>query len=181
VDDEVDRMQLREATWRDALGQVVIQSRVRNPTDRKDFEKKFLLPSIEVGLAGWHRAHSQGAITGRESPHAIRYAPAEVNQSLMAMGIERYIKELYELLAPDAELWLTTTTATHAGTLRLKEIQYKLEATCRGAHKVLFESWIAVESDRLSPTPHFGVQARALLDEWKPFLKPVAERPRNRS
>ena len=143
-------MLFSERTFKDAQGAVVIQSRLRNAVARKGFEK-LMLPGIEVGLSGWQRAHSQGAGTGFESPNAIRYAPQEVNQQFQRLGIERYLRELVALKPGDTELWLTTVTATHARTRRLKEIQYRVDAVRRGESRRLFEASIEIANQRVNP------------------------------
>jgi hypothetical protein len=143
-------MQFAERTFRDATGATVIQSRLQPATVRQGFEKK-LLPAIEVGLVGWQRAHSQGAGTGAESPNAIRYAPEEVNQRFQRLGIERYIRELFDRKPADTELWLTTVTSTHPRTLRLKEIQYRLDAVRNVQSRRLFEASITIEDKRINP------------------------------
>jgi len=144
------KMHFSERTFKDALGATVIQSRLGPARGRQDFEK-CLFPGIEVGLAGWQRSHSQGGGTGFESPNAIRYAPEEVNQQFQRLGIERYIRELVELKPPDTELWLTTVTATHPRTLRLKEIQYRVDAVKNGLSHKLFEASIEVSDQRINP------------------------------
>ena len=154
-------MQFSERTFRDALGAIVIQSRLQTATARQGFEK-LLFPGVQVGLVGWQRAHSQGSGTGHESPHAIRYAPEEVNQKFQRLGIERYLRELVQLKPVDMELWLTTVTATHPGTLRLKEIQYRVDAVKMGASRRLFEASIEVANQRINP--RVTIQAT-------PFLK----------
>ena len=113
--------------------------------------EKLMFPGVEVGLSGWQRSHSQGSGTGFESPNAIRYAPEEVNQEFQRLGIERYLRELVELKPADTELWLTTVTATHPRTLRLKEIQYRVDAVKRGSSRRLFEASIEVADQRLNP------------------------------
>nr|WP_255681978.1 polymorphic toxin type 4 domain-containing protein [Luteimonas sp. BDR2-5] len=123
---------------------------MRPAPGRLGFEKQ-LFPGIEVGLAGWQRAHSQGNGTGFESPHAIRYAPEEVNQQFQRLGIERYLRELFELKPPDVELWLTTVTATHPRTLRLKEIQYRVDAVKGGLTRRIFEAGIEVADQKINP------------------------------
>ncbi len=75
-------------------------------------------------------------------------------------------------MASDAELWLTTVTATWPGTLRLKEIQYKVQARRRGIDKVLFECWIAVANQRVNPRVEVHVDFRAPENDWAPFLRP---------
>ena len=143
-------MQFSQQTYRDALGATVIQSRLQAAPGRQGFEK-LMFPGIEVGLVGWQRSHSQGSGTGFESPHAIRYAPAEVNQNYQAQGIERYLRELIELAPADTELWLTTVTSTHPRTLRLKEIQYRVDAVKGGTSRRLFEASIQVADQRVNP------------------------------
>lgn len=139
-----------EGTRKDIFGATVIQSRMGTATARQGFERR-LLPGIEVGLAGWQRSHSQGGGTGRESPDAIRYAPEEVNQVLQRLGIERYLRELVSLKPADTELWLTTVTETHPGSLRLKEIQYRVDAVKGAADRLLFEAEIQIANDRIYP------------------------------
>jgi hypothetical protein len=154
-------MQFTERTFKDALGATVIQSRMQSAPGRLGFEKKFF-PGIEVGLAGWQRAHSQGSGTGFESPHAIRYAPEEVNQHFQRLGIERYLRELLALKPSDTELWLTTVTMTHPRTLRLKEIQYRVDAVKGDRSHKLFEASIEVADQKVNP----GVTIQAT-----PFVK----------
>ena len=139
-----------EGTSRDLSGGIVIRSRLKASARRQDLERK-MFPSIEVGLPGWQRAHSQGAGLGNENPHAIRYAPAEVNQQYQRLGIERYVRELLESKPVDTDLWLTTVTYTHPKTLRLKEIQYRLEALSGNRRRLLFEASIEVEDKKLNP------------------------------
>jgi hypothetical protein len=139
-----------EGTHKDIFGATVIQSRLGVATTRQGFERR-LLPGIEVGLAGWQRSHSQGGGTGHESPDAIRYAPEGVNQALQRLGIERYLRELVSLKPADTELWLTTVTETHPGTLRLKEIQYRVDAVKGAADRRLFEADIQIGNDRINP------------------------------
>lgn len=159
-----------ERTWRDALGGVVIQSRVGKPPGRLGYEQQFF-PGVEVGLTGWERAHSQGNITGHESARAIRYAPSEVNQAFQRLGIERFIAELYEEKAADVEFALTTVTYTHEGTLRLKEIQYRIDAVRRGMSRPLFEASIEVENKRQSPRVTPTVTLRTPRGMWASYLK----------
>ena len=143
-------MQFLERTYRDALGAIVIQSRLQAAPGRQGFEK-LMFPGIEVGLPGWQRSHSQGSGTGFESPNAIRYAPEEVNQQFQRLGIERYLRELVGLKPGDTELWLTTVTETHPRTLRLKEIQYRVDAVKKGSSRKLFEVSIGIADQRLNP------------------------------
>jgi hypothetical protein len=143
-------MQFSERTFKDAFGATVIQSKLRSAPGRQGFEK-LMFPGVEVGLPGWQRSHSQGSGTGFESPNAIRYAPEEVNQQFQRLGIERYLRELFELKPKDVELWLTTVTTSHPRTLRLKEIQYRLDAMKSGMARKLFEASIEIADQRVSP------------------------------
>jgi hypothetical protein len=56
-----------------------------------------------------------------------------------------------ELKPHDTELWLTTATTTHPRTLRLKEIQYRVDAVRNGLSRRLFEASIEVADHRLNP------------------------------
>jgi len=143
-------MQFVERTFRDALGATVIQSRLGPAMSRRGLEK-LMFPGIQVGLPGWQRAHSQGAGTGFESPLAIRYAPQEVNQHYQRLGIERYLRDLFALKPVDTELWLTTVTMTHPRTLRLKDIQYRVDAVKGAASRKLFEASIEVADQKINP------------------------------
>ena len=143
-------MHFLERTFRDALGSIVIQSWLRSGASRRNFETQFFR-GVEVGLPGWQRAHSQGAGTGCESPHASRYAPEAVNQEFQRLGIERYLRELFAEKPADTELWLTTVTATHPRSLRLKEIQYRVDALRNGSSRRLFEASIEVANELLNP------------------------------
>lgn len=156
-------------TWRDALGGIVIQSRLGVPPGRQGFERQFF-PGVEVGLPGWERAHSQGSGTGFESPHAIRYAPASVNQGFQRLGIEGFLRDLFAAKAPDTELRLTTVTYTHPRTLRLREIQYRVDAVRRGQSRTLFEAAIEVEDRRQLPRVVPTVTVRTPRELWQPFL-----------
>lgn len=161
--------QFDDRTYVQPDGGRVIQSRVAAPPGRLGFERQFF-PGVEVGLTGWERAHSQGNITGRESPHGIRYAPREVNQAFQRLGIERFIRELFEELRPGVELWLTTVTYTHPGTLRLKEIQYRVDAKVRAASRPLFEASIEVEDSRDNPKVWVHAMERWPRGGWEALL-----------
>ena len=143
-------MQFFERTLKDAFGATVIQNRLGAAVSRRGLER-LMFPGIEVGLAGWQRAHSQGAGTGVESALAIRYAPEEVNQQFQRLGIERYLRELLSLKPSDTDLWLTTVTMTHPRTLRLKEIQYRVDAVKGLASRKLFEASIEVADQKVNP------------------------------
>ncbi|MFO1294159.1 MAG: polymorphic toxin type 4 domain-containing protein [Rubrivivax sp.] len=151
-------MHFAERSFRDALGDLVIQSRLRPAVGRSGFEKRFF-SGVQFGLEGWQRAHSQGAGTGRESAEGIRFAPPEVNQAYQNHGIEKFLRKLV-VENPTVELWLTTVTSTHPRTLRLREIQYRVDAVHRGASRCLLEASIEVSDD--TERPRVTVNARPL-------------------
>jgi Domain of unknown function (DUF4157)/Bacterial toxin 4 len=139
------------AVERPPLGEprVVIRSKLGRPMWRRGYEKQYAL-AAEYALeeiAGWQRAHSQGAGIGAESGAAIRLATKEVNQELQKEGVERTMRGLVEQLQPGDELHLTTVTTTHQGTLRLKDIQYRLFLHRPGSQpRVVFE--VGIELSR---------------------------------
>lgn len=149
-------------TFRNSRGQIVIQNLLRPPADeRKDYED--LLPrSTEVGLKGWGRGHSQGAGTGNESTEGIRYVPAEVNRKLQNHGIENYIRDLVKEKDPYVDLWLTTVTTTHPGSLRLAEIEYQVDAVHEGRSRTVFEATIKISNSKSNPVVDVQFTARDL-------------------
>jgi hypothetical protein len=159
-----------ERTWRDAFGGVVIESRIGRPPGRLGHERREYFPAVEVGLPGWHRAHSQGNATGHESAEGIRYAPPEVNLKFQA-SVERFISELLRLKGPNVDLRLTTVTYAHSGTRRLKEIQYRVDAVRGGMSRPLFEASIAVENKRDQPRVTTSVNPRTPRELWESYLK----------
>lgn len=159
-----------EPVVRDALGGIIIRSQVASPRGRLGFEKQFF-PGVELGLTGWERAHSQGNITGRESAQAIRYAPSEVNQAFQRLGIERFIRELYEEKASDVELMLTTVTYSHTDTLRLREIQYRIDAVRKGRTTQLFEASIEVENQTVNPRVTIEATPYLPRELWERLLR----------
>jgi hypothetical protein len=98
---------------------------IRSAIPRAGYEKK-LLPGIEVGLPGWQRAHVVGPGFGFEDK-TIFYAPANFNLSYQGAGVERHIRELYALKAPDVEIRVTVEARPFKSTLKLEEITYKVE------------------------------------------------------
>lgn len=146
-----ERAQCPQDTKHDAMNGTVIRSRLDEPRQRQGFERQ-LFRGVKVGLPGWQRAHSQGAGTGQESAEGILYAPEEVNQQYQNRGIEEHLRDLFESKPEDEELCLTTVTYAHAGTMRLKEIQYRVDAVNpQGQSRRLFETAIKVENKRDNP------------------------------
>lgn len=159
-----------EKVWRDACGGLVIRAEVKAPPGRAGYEKQFW-PGVEVGLVGWERAHSQGQITGHESAHGIRYAPQEVNQHFQRLGIERFVRDFFSGKPHDVQLMMTTTTYTHPGTLRLKEIQYSLDAVRGGLTKTLFEASIEIENKKTAPQVWINARERTPFVDWPKIIR----------
>jgi hypothetical protein len=155
---EVRRMQDGGTFIRDALGPGM---------QRQDFEQR-MLPAVDVGLDGWHRAHSQGAGTGAESPAGILYAPPEVNLEFQASGIERHLRDLVRQKASDVTFHLETTTLAHPGTRRLASIQYRLVAERGGKPTRMWEASLTVQDRRDAPRVTIDVEP---LSDAEPFLK----------
>jgi len=147
----------------------VIRSKIGAPVSRSNFEK-LMFPGIELGLQGWERSHSQGAGTGCESPHGILYAPKEVNQHLQNRGIEQFLRDFFQVKAPDVELFLTTDTAAWPGTRRLRCIEYVLEAKRGAVRRTLFEASIEVSNDRERPRVTIRATPRGDFEEFLPVL-----------
>jgi len=129
-----------------------------------------MFPSIELGLKGWERSHSQGAGTGHESPHGILYAPKEVNQQLQNRGIEQFIRDFFQVKAKDVDLYLTTVTTAWPRTRRLQSIEYVLEARRGNIRRTLLEASIEVSNDRERPRIKVSAQERGDFEEFLPIL-----------
>lgn len=133
--------------------------------ERLGFEKD-MYGAVEVGLDGWHRAHSQGAGTGKESSHAILYAPPEVNLGYQNLGIERYIREAVGQLDPGAQMILTTATRAHPDSLRLASIEYKIEIEVDGVRTTVLEAGLQVENVRDNPKVTSWAEAYENLEQF---------------
>lgn len=150
-------------------GRMIIKSEVGLPPGKRLGTEKLLPTGLSVGRASWERAHSQGQITGAESGEGILLAPEEVNQAIQRTGIEQFISDLNSQKAADAQIFLTTETEAHPGTLALKSIVYRIEASrINQRSTILFEAEITVENK--VDNPKIVISANQLTDE-KPFLK----------
>lgn len=162
---------------RDALGQLAITSELGPPPGRRGYEQLLPLGTEVLDRKGWERAHSQGNITGAESPEGIRLAPREVNQILQRVYVEGRIAEIVREKAPGVRIRLTTETTTWERTLRLQRIQYTLRLSRPGdsVGTEVFFAWIEV-SDSLEPKLRFGVERRPGWDQLDSFLAPMPTR-----
>ncbi len=132
------------------------------------------LPSgIEVGLPGWHRAHSQGAGLN-ESAHGILYAPPEVNLGYQNLGIETFMRDTSRMLPPETRMVLTTATRAQPGGQHiLASIQYKIEIEVNGVRTRIIEAGIDVQNIRDNPRVDIWAQQFADIE---PFLPPLPRR-----
>ena len=73
--------------------------------------------------------------------------------------------------APDVELLLATVTYTHPGTLRLKEIQYRVDVLRQNRKTPLFEAAIMVENKKVSPKVTTSATLPTPRARWEQFLK----------
>jgi hypothetical protein len=108
---------------------VEIQAWIQPSQPRRGFERE-MASAAEYGLehlAGMERGHTTGGGIGAEAREAIRLETRFVNQQLKNHGVERTIRETLPMLSEGDRLHLTTATQTHAGTLRLKMVEYHLE------------------------------------------------------
>jgi hypothetical protein len=141
----------------------VIKAWIGDPQRRANLERE-LPAAAEYAIeeiATYERAHSTAPGLGIEAGEAIRLAPRAVNRGLQwesrtpqqvaregRGGIEGYLAEIQEALRPEDRLHLTTSTKTHSGTLRLKEIAYHVEISRDGGRlETLFRVVIEVDRD----------------------------------
>lgn len=132
--------------WRE--GAVIRHDTVLGPSVGRRANLELDLPSAaKMGrpeLAGMERAHTLGQGTGFESPFGILFAPREVNQIIQNNGIEEFMRGLQASAHPGEAFHLSTMTVPHSGTLRLKEIRYRVEVSRDGGRDFLFEYVINV-------------------------------------
>ncbi len=146
-----------ERVWRmpNAEASIAIESRLGSGTGRMDFERAYFsrgeMGVTEYRRSALERAHSQGQGTGFESPYAIPYAPAEVNQVLQNTGIEMYLRFLENNKAAGVGYRLVTETAVYARTRRMQFIRYRIDGELNGKSRPLFSFRINVEDKIQAP------------------------------
>ena len=152
-------------------GRILIRSEVGPPPSqggdpRMGYERQYF-PGVEVGLSGWDRGHSQGAGTGRESREGIRYETAEVNRVLKNQGVERFIRDAYEIASQNGGRVIQhTVTQTHPLTLRLSSIEYRVDIVAAdGRTSRIFEAEITISNDRVEPRVNISVAEGGRWDE----------------
>lgn len=157
---EVIELPTGERVWRSkpVSGEdqaVMIESKLGPGTKRQKFEQDMFSRSEmdpDYVKSNMERAHSQGAGTGHESPYAITYAPAEVNQALQNTGIELYLRQLVKNKPKGVDYHLITGTTVHQGSRRLKSITYRVDVSAAGNRKRLFELKIEVSDAVTNPS-----------------------------
>jgi hypothetical protein len=135
-----------EGVSHDALENIVIRSKVKLPAGRLEFED-MLWPDGEGGREDLATADSQLDLSALVSPHGLLYAPRDDTKNFQQRSIEQFIRELYAMKAEDVDLWLITETSTHPVSLRLKEIQYRVDAVRGGQSKALFSASVDVADE----------------------------------
>lgn len=144
--------------WRDATGGQVTRARLV-PGSPLALERQ-LLPGVTIDHQGWER--SGGADLGR----GARYAPRELRQALLRLGLDRFLREAWDALGKGAELVLTTTTHTHPGGSRLRDIRYRIDAVRAGERAALLDASVAIEDRRQSPRVSLNVHHRTTRPLW---------------
>lgn len=176
--------------WLSKEGTVTVETKLGEPTDRRNFED-YLPTSTELGLkCAYERAHSQGAGTGVESPYGLALATREVNQELQNHGVEAFIRELQAHKRDDVDLYLRTEVNTDG--LYLQSINYVLEAANksdgfienRQERATLLTANIDVSSSRDDPRATFDADdCSCYHDRISAILESasdIKEQPRNR-
>ena len=119
-------------------------------TVRQDgFEQSYrdAKPEQRIGWENWKLLPLPDDVSGRRKwPYR-----APIGQAIFGASAPDYVRELLAHRPPGVELWLTTVTTTHPRTLRLKEIQYRVDAVWGTQSRRLFEASIAVSDNRDSP------------------------------
>jgi len=162
--------------WRDPDGATRHESILGDTVGSRAGHEKEFYGAGEHGheaVKGMERAHSLGQITGWESPYGIYYAPSKVNQTLQKNGIESFLVQLNKSLPADDAVSIATRTVPHHGTLKLKEIVYRIELKSgAGKSGLLFEYKINVASSKL-PNPAVTDVVTGIGD--KGLLKQIVE------
>ena len=117
--------------------------------DRQGFEKPF---SRALGEPGYEMAHSQGLITGVESPYGFGLVRKEVNQEFQRLGIEKQIAEIQHDKPENVDLYLKTIAKNDGN--YLKSIDYQVEGVDRDSKRsfTLFTANISIDQERSSGT-----------------------------
>ncbi len=129
---------------------VVIRSWIGQRQRRAGLEREMMSAAEYAAeeLAGFQRAHSQGAGLGIESGEGIRLASELVNQVMQRRGIEAFLRGLRDLVEGQERLHLTTETQTHPQILRSSSlIHYVVESPEGGRMITLFEAVIEMRPD----------------------------------
>jgi len=147
-----------ERVWRDLSGNLVQEGLVGASRGSRAGTENQYYTQGQAKLAGpaQQRAHARGQGLGWESPYGIRYAPEAVNQGLQNHGIEGYLSDLNQAVTsrdPSARLRLFTVTRDQPGTLRLAEINYRVDVvnTANNDSHRFLEFTIYVEGTRTAP------------------------------
>ncbi|HBL58851.1 MAG TPA: hypothetical protein DDZ80_10140 [Cyanobacteria bacterium UBA8803] len=97
------------------------------PRPKKGGAENVLASPGKTGQTGKHRSHLVGPIIGHDLPEGMSYAPESVNLKYMEHGIEKFMKELREIVPPDIELKLSPAIRRKR-TAELEEVNYHVSA-----------------------------------------------------
>jgi hypothetical protein len=134
---------------RDDSGGVAVTVKLGRPSGRIGFEKRYL-PGVRVDRFNWERSF-ESATPVHTGAQGLIFAPLEILHAYPRLGIDQFFLEAYRRKAADVELWLTTTTYTHPGTLRAAEIKYKIGALRNKIYYDLYKASLQIENFKSSP------------------------------
>jgi hypothetical protein len=139
-------------------GRIHHSSPLRKGAGRAKTEAEMWLASEmkRSGLKGMERAHTLGQGTGFESPFGIYFAPREVNQTIQNNNIEEVMRGLRDTARPGESFSVSTITTPHWGTLRLKEVRYRIVVNRKGSNALLGEFFISVGREGPKPPIDHG-------------------------
>jgi len=141
--------------WRESPGGAIRHESVRGPSlGRAGMEHAYYSLGQHGNLPRgpkYKRVHTLGQGTGFESPYGIRYAPSYVNQTLQNNGVEEYMRRLTAAQQSPSAYRVVTSTETHADTLRLKRIRYRVEVISDGQAHHFSDYTIDVSSSAAHP------------------------------
>jgi len=152
---------------------------IGSSSKRRGAESQLPSPSkVDLGLEAlddnrFERAHGIGAGFGVEFA-IVLYAPRDVNQRLQNRGIEKLIREIAkDRVAAGQDVKISVELSTHAGTMRLKSILYRVEVT-GGEHEGAFEVGINVAKDLKNPRLSSEGKAE-FYGDIGPIIMPIVE------
>lgn len=120
-----------DRVWRDTTDSELVwhESTIRPGTGRAGFELDWYSATEHGNIPSrprYQRAHTEGHITGEESPYDIRMAPEYVNQTLQNHGIETYMDRLGKAARPGEQFRRLAAVRTRPRSPYLGSIDYRI-------------------------------------------------------